>query len=174
MRDTHSFDFDVTTCANTLIGVYGGWHNTQVSCLHMVTVRDATSTYPLLEKCCAYWTLRGVGTKRFLCGRQYFLLRGSGTFWVLSCVHDLNMKCVLSRIFRTQCMCFVDMIIWQAYRVTRKKAYRGKIKIKWKVIKIETNYIVEKLQKFICNILVYETWRSHDWSSLSLQNCRSS
>ena len=95
---------------NTLIGVYGGWHNTQVSCLHMVTVRDATSTYPLLEKCCAYWTLRGVGTKRFLCGRQYFLLRGSGTFWVLSCVHDLNMKCVLSRIFRTQCISGVGWV----------------------------------------------------------------
>ena len=32
-------------------------------------------------------------------GREYFLLRGSETFLVLSCEHDLNMNCVLSRTF---------------------------------------------------------------------------
>ena len=43
------------------------------------------------------------------------------------------------------------------YRVTRKNAYRGKIEIKYTVIKIETSYVVDKLQNFISNILVYDT-----------------
>ena len=43
------------------------------------------------------------------------------------------------------------------YRVTRKKPYRGKSEIKEKVIKIETSYILGKLQTFISNILVYDT-----------------
>ena len=51
---------------------------------------------------------------------------------------------------------FVD-ILNMMYRVTRKKPYRGKSEIKEKVIKIETSYIVGKLQKFISNILVYDT-----------------